>query len=230
MGSSRSFRWLPLCALAGLACQSLGTDRSSFDERLSSRLEAWREERAACGRGSRDSLDDCRRAEREVERLTLDFPREPDALFAAAAVAHAAGRSTQAASYLDALRTLRPAHAEAAALRAHIALEEGNARLARRLLEQQVRLSPAHSALHETLAAVAFFEGDLEGARRTLAQAERLGAPAWRVAYHEGLVEEAAGDPIGAAAAYRRALAVRPEHREADERLRGIESALGAPR
>jgi tetratricopeptide (TPR) repeat protein len=229
MVASRSLRWLPLCALAGLACQSFGTDPSSFDARLASHLETWREGRAACGSGSHDHLDDCQQAERAVERLTVDFPREPDALFAAAVVAHASGRVTLAASYLDALRPLRPVHAEAAALRARIALEEGNARLARRLLEQQVRLSPADGGLYEALAAVAFFEHDLETTRRMLVQAERLGAPAWRVAYHEGLVEEAAGDRSGAAAAYRRALSVRPEHRAASERLRGIESAASDP-
>ena len=95
------------------------------------------------------------------------------------------------------------------------------------MLEEQVELAPDVPELREALASVHYLLGDFDEARRELRVAERLGAPAWRVAYNRGLLEEAEGYPDRAIEWYRDALAERPGWDKARSRLRGLESELG---
>ena len=61
-------------------------------------------------------------------------------------------------------------------------------------------------------------------ALRALDAAAALGAPAWRVDFHRGLVEELRGAFDAAAARYRDALVANPDCAEAQQRLTGIEA------
>jgi hypothetical protein len=72
--------------------------------------------------------------------------------------------------------------------------------------------------------AALYLSGYLEDARRELMTARAMGAPAWRVAYHLGLVEEADGRPATAMAHYREAIQGNPNWQAARSRL----NALGA--
>jgi len=221
--------------LAGGCTNPSGSVWPSPDDalpRLEAVVERWRAMRAAGGScegpaGGGAPMRDCGRIRLELRRLASEFPRHPEVLFANAVVAWEAGVSSRAQIYLDALRRLRPAHAEASALRARLAMAEGNLPLARRLLGEAMQLSPAHPGLREAAASAAYLDDDPERAREHLRSARRLGAPGWRVAYHLGLVEEAAGEKETAARHYRRALDIRPGYVMARERLAGLERSRG---
>ncbi len=165
---------------------------------------------------------DCGRIQLGLRRLASEFPGSPDVLLANAVVSYDVGYPTRAQAYLDAALALRPGHPEAALLRSRIASEEGNLAFAQRLLRESIELSPDHAGLREAAASVAYLKGDLADARRELLAAERLGAPAWRVAYHRGLVAEADDDTTAAAAHYRRSLELRPDNDRARARLAGL--------
>lgn len=165
---------------------------------------------------------DCGRITLELRRLAGEFPNEASVLLANAVVVHDAGTPSRAQAYLDAALRVQPGYPEAAILRSRIASEEGNLPFARRLLRESIELSPDHSGLREAAASVAYLTGDLPEARRQLRAAERVGAPHWRVAYHRGLVAEAADEPKAAAAHYRRSLGLRPGYERARSRLAGL--------
>lgn len=130
----------------------------------------------------------------DIARFTLEYPRHVDGLMLNAKLAYEAGETESATSYLDRVLAQDVDHAEAAVLRGRIALEQGNAQFARKLLERHVDRAPDHAELREALAAALFYVGDPDGARRELDTAERLGAPAWRVLYHRGLIAEKSGE------------------------------------
>jgi Flp pilus assembly protein TadD len=118
---------------------------------------------------------------------------------------------------------------DAAVLRARIAIEQGNVPFARRLLVQQIRLVPDHSGLHETLGAALYLDGRLPEATLELTTARALGAPNWRVAYHLGLVEEAAGRFDEASRHYGEALEGNPEWAQARSRFNALRSKTTTP-
>jgi tetratricopeptide (TPR) repeat protein len=230
----RRRRFAGLALIAGLASGCAGPvgpghpTRLDPDRRLGELLDRWDALRAA-GAGCdadphRGPVADCAELQHEVERLTVEFPRHVPSLHAAAVLSEAAGEHQKARSYLDALFAATPAHPEAAMLRSRLATAEGNVPFASRLLAEQVRLTPDHSGLREAQAGVLYLEGRFEEALEALRVAERLGAPAWRVAYHRGLIAEARRDPVAAAAHYRRALEENPAFRPARARLAGVES------
>jgi len=198
------------------------------DARLEAVLERWRTMRAAGG--TCEGVDrpdaprvDCAAFRRELERLALEFPGHPRLLLARAVLARETGRPARAQAFLDALLGRPGAQPEAAVLRARIAVEEGNLPFAERMLREQVELRPDHAGLRETAAAVAYLQEDYAEAEMHLGAAERLGSPAWRVAYHRGLLAEARGDLSEARARYRAALKHRPDFDPARSRLVGLD-------
>jgi len=225
-----------LAALLCLGCAGarglLGptAERQDAAPRLALLLQHWKELKASgqtcedlprAGQPERD----CGRIQLGLRRLGAEFPHEPSVLMANAVVSYEVGHPTRSQAYLDTLLALRPGHAEATLLRSRIASEEGNLPFARRLLRDSIELSPAHPGLREAAASVAYLAGDLPEAQRHLRAAERLGAPGWRVAYHRGVVAEAADDPSAAAAHYRRSLELRPDYERARARLAGLSVA-----
>ena len=226
---------LALALAGGLAgCASPDTPLDP-DERLAVYVAAW-EARQAGEQGEpgavRDrELPDPHLLQLHVERLALDFPEHVPTLFFGGLVAYERGEREKAQRYLDLALKLAPRHPEAAVLRARVAIDDGGLPLARRVLERQVVLAPDHAGVREALAGVLFLQGDLEAAARVLDAAEHLGAPAWRIAYHRGLVAEHEGDAEAAAAHYERCLAAAPDHAPAAARLLGLEAtaAGGTP-
>lgn len=195
--------------------------------RLEALLEEWREMRSLglrCEDSGRhdDAVVDCGRLRNEIEAALVEFPNDVELLFAGAVLAQEASESEQAQALLDTLLSRAPGNARAAILRSQIALEDGNLAFALRLLDRSIELQPADPGLRESRAAVAYLERDWPRARRELTAAERLGAPAWRVAYHRALVAEAVGEWKIAASAYRAAIEARPEWSAPYERLRGL--------
>ena len=59
--------------------------------------------------------------------------------------------------------------------------------------------------------------------------AQALGAPAWRIAYHLGLIEEAAGNRAEAMREYMEAVSGNPQFQPAAARLKALQ-ATAAPR
>jgi Tfp pilus assembly protein PilF len=144
-----------------------------------------------------------------------------------AVVAYDEHQPVKSQQLLDQILAQSGNHPDAAVLRARIAIEEGNLAFARRLLEQHIRLVPDHAGLHETYGAILYVGGDLDEAKRELATAEALGAPRWRIAYHLGLVEEAAGRFDEARQHYTEALAANPGWAPAQSRLNALRARAG---
>jgi tetratricopeptide (TPR) repeat protein len=141
-------------------------------------------------------------------------------------LAYDAKEPEKAQRYLDSVLAIEPTYPDAAVLRSQIAVEEGNMPFARRLLETQIGYRPDHPGLREALAGVCYLERDLEGARASLAAAEALHAPAWRVAFHRGLLAEFAGDGNEAQRQYQLCTDANPDFTPARARLDGAR-ALG---
>src|SRR5262249_10156023 len=143
-----------------------------------------------------------------------------------ALVQYAAHQPAKAKQRLYKILAHRRTLPDAAALRARIGIEEGNLPYARRMLEQQIKLSPDHPGLHETYGAALYLGGQLAEARRELNTAAALGAPRWRIAYHLGLVEEAAGRFDDARRYYAEALEGNPGWAPAEARLKALRARL----
>lgn len=200
-----------------------GAPQDRSDETPEERERRQREERRAAGK----QLADPGRTLAELRALHLEHPGHVPTLFALAVLEREQGSPERASGYLDGLFDLQPVHPEAAILRSRIAIDEGNLPASRRVLEQQIRYTPDHAGLHEALSATAYLEGGLDEARRELELARRLGAPYWRVAFHQGLIEEAAGNRTQAIKAYEVALLERPDFPAAASRLAGLRAIFG---
>jgi tetratricopeptide (TPR) repeat protein len=164
----------------------------------------------------------CNNLQREIERLALVCPAHVPTLMTNAVLAHDAGQSVAAQQYLDRIFERPSSHPDAAALRARLAIEDGNIPFARRFAEQQIRLAPDHSGLREAHAAALYLTGQMNEARSELTRAEALGAPRWRIAYHVGLIEEAAGRLEEAQRLYAEAVEKNPGWGPAESRLKGL--------
>lgn len=233
-------------ALIGLLVVGLAggcrTPASSLDlgsrdpsEQLAVLLGAWestRREGSTCQqrKPAETPLVDCERLRKQIERLSIEFPNDPDVLLANAVVAFESGRREEAEKDLDVLRRIDPIRPEAALLRARIAASEGNLRLAGRVLDEQIELTPDHAGLYELSSSVLYLEERWSEATRELETASRLGAPAWRVAYHRGLILEGSGRRAEAADAYRVCVELEPDFAPARSRLRGLAVLDGLPR
>ena len=225
-------RWTPLL-LAGAGAFSscahvpvrLATPCVSASARL---FESWRElQDARQSPGGCDAEDGvhCERLRIRIQRLSMDCASSPDVVMANALLAFDDRDFVRAQQLLDELFSLQVTYPEAAILRGRIALEQGNIPFALRFLDQQVRQMGDHGPLRETYASALFLAGRWDEARAQLGVAQRLGSPGWRVAYGEGLIEEAAGRPAEARQRYQEALQARPEWKAAASRLRALEVA-----
>ena len=175
----------------------------------------------------RRGVSDCDRLRQELDRLVVVCPGHAPTLMASAVFAYDDHQAVKAQQLLDQILAQARSYPDAAVLRARIAIEEGNVPFARRLLEQQIRLAPDHAALHETLGSTLYLAGQLPEATRELATAEALGAPLWRIAYHLGLVEEAAGRLDEAIRYYGEALEKNPDWAPARSRLNALRARAG---
>ena len=171
----------------------------------------------------------CDRLHQELQRLLVVCPNYAPALMANAVVAYDDQQSVQAQQLLDQVLAQPGRYPDAGVLRARIAIEEGNVPFARRMLEQQIRIVPDHAGLHETLGAALYLEGRMLEATRELTTAGALGAPRWRVAYHLGLIEEAAGQFDEASRHYGEALAGNPAWAQAQSRFNALRARAATP-
>lgn len=160
---------------------------------------------------------------RQLERIAFEYPEHVPSLLACGIIAFEMREFESSARYLDRVFELEPMHPGAAILRSRIALAEGNTPYARRLLEEQIQMAPDDGELRAALAAVARLENEYDEARAHLESARRLGADEWRIAYNQGLVEEAAGNRDEAIRMFTMCLELNPEFRPAQSRLNGIE-------
>ncbi len=220
---------IALTALSG--CGSLSQQPSEkaedpnvqVDQALA-RYEATLASGSACQTASKGWSDpvDCEGLLREVLQLYAAYPNNERVSLLAALMTYQAGRAEQAGYLLDQLLKGHKPRPEAAILRSRIAMEEGNLNLARTLLLQQIRLNPRHPQLHETLAAVHYLARNHAAAFNALALAERLGAPAWQVAYHRGLVFEQQQQRDAACQQYTLALSANRQFTAPQSRLVGM--------
>lgn len=161
-------------------------------------------------------------SKRNLARLAVKYPNDVDIHFANAVYAARDEDTARAALHLDALFRITFVHPEAAVLRAKLALKEGNLRLAVRLLDEQIRLVPDHPGLREVLGSAYYFQAKYKAAGVELQHALRLGAPRWRVAYHQGLVAEAEGRSEDAQGLYEDSTRLNPDFRPAASRARAL--------
>lgn len=214
---------------SGCASSSFGhrDENCSPDQRLDGLLQAYEEGRNDGINSSGNLLVDCERARNAIERLALEFPGHARTLMAAGALAYEAGEPEKAQNYLDAVFKLQPAHPEAGVLRSRIAMDDGNNQLAARVLATQIQYTPDNAALREAQSFVLSMTGDYDGARAALDAAESLGAPAWRVAYHRGVVAELAGQAGEARTQYQACIDANPSFVAAKSRLSGMKTQGG---
>ena len=196
------------------------------DAQLAAVLKPYEELRAkGCeGVSAERGAAECDRLRREIERLQVVCPGHTPTLMANAVLAYDDQQPAEAQQLLDLILAQQRSHPDAAVLRARIAIEEGNVPFARRLLEQQIKLIPDHSGLHETFAATLYLDGRMDEARDELTMAGALGAPRWRIAYHLGLIEEAAGRTDEASRFYAEAVQGNPGWAPAESRLRALKA------
>jgi tetratricopeptide (TPR) repeat protein len=202
----------------------LRQDCYDADAQLSAALDPLEENRAL-GCGAKDAAGrsyECEAHRREIERLAMVCPGHVPTLMANAVLAYDARQAARAQQFLDQIFEQRAARPDAAVLRARIAIDEGNLPFARRFLDQQIRLSPDHAGLREALGATLYLSGRMADAQRELTAAADLGAPRWRIAYHLGLIEEAAGRTEDAKRFYAEAVAGNPDFAPAQARLKGL--------
>ena len=164
----------------------------------------------------------CDSLRQELSRLTVVCPAHAPTLLADAVISYDERQTVRAQQLLDQVLMMTGPHPDAAALRGRIAIEEGNLPYARRLLEQQLRVSPDSAALHETYGAALYMNKQLPEAQKELTMAGALGAPMWRIAYHLGLVAEAAGRLDEARQRYTEAVSGNPGWALAQSRLTAL--------
>jgi predicted Zn-dependent protease len=221
-------------AVAAITCASCAsslytrTECKDPDLLLRKWLEEFEHERArGCLSSAGTGSSSCFELQRDIEHLSIICPGNAPTLLANAIVAYEVNQGVKAQQFLDQIFEHPIANADAATLRARIAIDEGNLPFARRLLEQQIQLTPDHPGLREVYGATLYLGGQLDAARRELEAAGAFGAPAWRVEYHLGLVEESAGNIAAAIAHYTEALAKNPEWKVARSRLNALRKGAG---
>jgi tetratricopeptide (TPR) repeat protein len=172
----------------------------------------------------------CEYLQNAISRLALNCPTTPDVLMANALLAFQAHNLIHAQELLDQLLSLQVSYPEAASLRARIALQEGNLRFALKFLEQELRRFGDDAGLHETYASALFLAQRWDPARAQLGIAAKLGAPAWRVAFGLGLIDETQGRFPQARERYQEALQARPGWKLPEARVRAMVAEGKVPR
>jgi len=165
----------------------------------------------------------------ELDRLATRHPDHVPSQVAAAAMVLDAGERVRAQGFLDRVLDLEPDNADARAMRVRVAVADGSLDLARKIVDDGLRLRPDAATLFESSAWLHQLEGRPEDAIEALGVARRLGAPAWRVAFHIGVVEEGRGNFLAAEDSYESAISERDgEFEDAQRRLRGLRAKRGA--
>lgn len=159
-----------------------------------------------------------------VEALATRHPNHVASQVVAASVAMERGQQQRAQGFVERALDLDARNVEARCLRVRIAVQDGSLDLARKLVEDGLRLRPDASRLYESAAWIDQLDGRHDDALRALDAAAALDAPAWRVAFHRGLIEELRGDYGLAENHYRAAWKANPSCREARERLAGLQA------
>lgn len=200
-----------------------GTAAAGPDAQLDRMVSAYEETSGSGGcheiaEDNRPTVD-CERIQRQVERINTEFPNNDRVSLTNAVLQMESGHMQKAQFTLDQLLARPGEHADAAVLRNQIALREGNVTLALEVANREIVLAPAHYGLREALAAAHYFDGEYRQARKQLGIARRLGAPSWRITYHEGLIEEAEGDLAAACSSYRASAHLAPGEKRSLARL-----------
>lgn len=210
------------CASRPPRISTLGTPCSVAGSRLS---EAWRgldDALRTPGGCEADSGIHCDSLRAQIQRLAVDCGNNPDVVMANALLAFDARNYARAQQLLDELLGLHVSYPEAAVLRARIAMEQGNSQFALRFLDQQIRQTGDNAGLRETYASALFVSNRLNEAEAQLLAAKRLGAPVWRIAYGQGLIEESRGNFEDAKRRFQEALLDRAGWKPAESRLKGL--------
>ncbi len=215
------------CVLLTTACATVPPlarqECYNADAQLASVLQPYETLRAkGCDAGVNQQASECERLRREIARLAVICPAHAPTLMANAVIAYDDKRPADAQQFLDQILAQPRSYPDAAVLRGQIAIEEGNVPFALRMLDQQIKLVPDHPGLHETYAAALYLNGRMADATTELTLAEALGAPRWRIAYHRGLIEEAAGRWDEAARYYAAAVEGNPGFQPAESRLKAL--------
>ena len=161
-----------------------------------------------------------------VYRQAARHPTHVPTLMASAALAMEDNKPMRAETVLSRILSLDPTHAEARMLRARIAVQDGNLGLASELVQEGIDYRPDESRLHETAAWILYLGEHFDEAHSALDRAVRLDAPAWRVDFHRGLIEEGRGKNQAALRHYRACLRERPDYEPAKIRRLGLEAAM----
>lgn len=162
---------------------------------------------------------DCEKMVQDLEALSLEFPNHARTLLANAILQYQLGNMINSQYQLDQLLALPIKMPEAALLRSRIAMSEGNFALARTVISRQLQLVPDYPDLYEAQAASYYLEGRYDKALVAIHAADRLGAPAWRISYHLGLIYEALDQIPQACAQYNSVLRTQPSHRQSISHL-----------
>ena len=210
--------FLALLALGFSGCRTLAETEAAYDpdREIEAILEAMDEELGA---------REVRALRRRAEDIVMRTPRHARALSTAGILAYEDDDPENAQVLLDRALEIDSTVPGAAVTRARVAIDQGNLRLATRVLGDAARRSPADPLVRETLAGVLFMEGRFDESMTRIDQAEALGAPAWRVAFHRGLIQESLGRWDAAEAQYELALEHCPDDPATQERLTGLRAA-----
>ncbi|HET8732346.1 MAG TPA: tetratricopeptide repeat protein, partial [Anaeromyxobacteraceae bacterium] len=147
------------------------------------------------------------RAVEVLQQAVAAHPRDAALLYALGAAYERAGRGEEAVGQMRALLALEPEHAEALNFLGYTWAEQG-VRLeeAEAMVRRALRLAPRSGHMVDSLGWIRLKRGDARQAVELLEQADRLMGPDPSVLDHLGEAYRAAGRPVDALAAWRRAL------------------------
>ncbi|CCE01748.1 conserved hypothetical protein [Bradyrhizobium sp. STM 3809] len=173
------------------------------------------------------AVEDTAAARLHIETSVSRRPDHAAARLLAARIARVAKDFEPALAHVDRAIALSP-HREAFIEKARILDQAGMAPQALAAWQAILKVMPAHEEALARLGRLSWETGDLDAARDVLERAAGPAAPA-SVWFDLGLVRQDASDLAGAAAAYRRALAVKPDHAEAALNLGTVLQESGEP-
>ncbi|XUM19609.1 tetratricopeptide repeat protein [Bradyrhizobium oligotrophicum S58] len=163
-------------------------------------------------------------------RIEASLARRPDhaaARLLAARIARVSKDFDGALAHVDRAIALSPRR-EAFIEKARILDQAGMAEQAQAAWQAILKVIPEHDEALARLGRLSWENGDFDTARTILEQAASPAAPA-SVWFDLGLVRQDVADLAGAAAAYRRALAIKPDHAEAALNLGIVLQESGDP-
>lgn len=210
------------CATRTHGLNNLGVPCSVATPQLNADWREWNDLVQTPAGCEFDGGQRCEILRQKILRLATDCPTNRDVLIANALLAFERRDFVRTQQLLDELSALGESLPEAIMLRARIALREGNAPFAIRLLAREIHRTGDHAGLRETYASALYLAAHWDEALAQLGIAKELGAPAWRIAYSQALILEAAARFEEARAAYELALRERPNWKPAESRLRGL--------